>query len=160
MAAIPTTYEGVRFRSRLEARWAAFFDALDIRWEYEPLDLDGYIPDFLLPSGVGLLRRVVLVEVKPIVQWPCPVYDCNSCNDIPRDAYDEAVRKIAGSGWDGEAVLVGASPLHDKHGWLGWGRHVGATENVLGSLFDLPGHDRTLTQLWREAGNVVQWRAA
>ena len=24
--AIPTTYAGVRFRSRLEARWAAFFD--------------------------------------------------------------------------------------------------------------------------------------
>lgn len=34
--AIETQYKGYRFRSRLEARWAVFFDALDIRWEYEP----------------------------------------------------------------------------------------------------------------------------
>ncbi|NJO82415.1 MAG: hypothetical protein HC828_06055 [Blastochloris sp.] len=34
--AIPTTYQGYRFRSRIEARWAVFFDALGIRWVYEP----------------------------------------------------------------------------------------------------------------------------
>jgi hypothetical protein len=33
--AIETQYKGYRFRSRLEARWAVFFDALDIKWEYE-----------------------------------------------------------------------------------------------------------------------------
>jgi len=27
--AIPTRYNGVNFRSRLEAKWAAFFDLLD-----------------------------------------------------------------------------------------------------------------------------------
>jgi hypothetical protein len=27
--AIETSYKGYRFRSRLEARWAVFFDALD-----------------------------------------------------------------------------------------------------------------------------------
>lgn len=53
--AIPTAYGGVNFRSRLEARWAAMFDLLGWRWEYEPLDLDGYIPDFLVRGvpGVG-----------------------------------------------------------------------------------------------------------
>lgn len=30
--AIPTTYAGVNFRSRLEARWAAFFDLCG--WKY------------------------------------------------------------------------------------------------------------------------------
>lgn len=51
MKAIETMYSGYRFRSRLEARWAVFFDALGIRYEYEPegfvLD-DGtwYLPDF------------------------------------------------------------------------------------------------------------------
>lgn len=60
MKGIQTTYSGVRFRSRLEARWAAFFDALGIRWEYEPFDCAGWIPDFLLPGDPGLL-----VEVKP-----------------------------------------------------------------------------------------------
>lgn len=49
--AIETQYKGYRFRSRLEARWAVFFDALGLRWEYEPegFDLGGagwYLPDF------------------------------------------------------------------------------------------------------------------
>lgn len=34
--AIETRYAGCRFRSRLEARWAVFFDTLGIKWEYEP----------------------------------------------------------------------------------------------------------------------------
>jgi hypothetical protein len=33
--AIETRYAGCRFRSRLEARWAVFFDALGVKWEYE-----------------------------------------------------------------------------------------------------------------------------
>lgn len=48
-----TVYAGCRFRSRLEARWAVFFDVLGIKWEYEKegFDLDdgtGYLPDFFL----------------------------------------------------------------------------------------------------------------
>lgn len=50
---IETKYAGVRFRSRLEARWAVFFDELGVSWEYEPESYrssDGrvYIPDFRL----------------------------------------------------------------------------------------------------------------
>lgn len=52
--AIETMYRGYRFRSRLEARWAVFFDAAGIKWEYEKegFDLDGllYLPDFWLPE--------------------------------------------------------------------------------------------------------------
>lgn len=48
---IETVYKGYRFRSRLEARWAVFFDALGTNWEYEPegFELPGgkrYLPDF------------------------------------------------------------------------------------------------------------------
>jgi hypothetical protein len=54
LTAIPTTYRGVHFRSRLEARWAVFFDALGIRWEYEcrlfSRDEVYYLPDFHLPG--------------------------------------------------------------------------------------------------------------
>ena len=46
LKAIPTTYRGIRFRSRLEARWGAFFDSMGWAWAYEPVDLDGWIPDF------------------------------------------------------------------------------------------------------------------
>lgn len=52
--AIETEYKGYRFRSRLEARWAVFFDALIIPFEYEKegFDMDGlwYLPDFWLPE--------------------------------------------------------------------------------------------------------------
>ena len=34
--ALPTIFNGVRFRSRLEARWAVFFATLGIAYEYEP----------------------------------------------------------------------------------------------------------------------------
>jgi hypothetical protein len=47
---IPTRYAGYHFRSRLEARWAVFFDTLRISWEYEPegfqTSLGWYLPDF------------------------------------------------------------------------------------------------------------------
>ena len=61
LKAIETEYKGYRFRSRLEARWAVFFDAAGIEWKYEP---EGYevnvgspeepnivrwLPDFYLP---------------------------------------------------------------------------------------------------------------
>ena len=40
---IETVYNGYRFRSRLEARWAVFFDEAEIPYEYEPegFDVDG-----------------------------------------------------------------------------------------------------------------------
>lgn len=55
MQAIETHYNGYRFRSRLEARWAVFFDALGIAYEYEKegydLGKDGwYLPDFWVPA--------------------------------------------------------------------------------------------------------------
>jgi hypothetical protein len=67
MKAIETRYKGYRFRSRLEARWAVFFDALCVRWEYEPEGFelgDGirYLPDFKLTSCDGV---VCWCEIKP-----------------------------------------------------------------------------------------------
>jgi hypothetical protein len=63
IAAIETHYHGYRFRSRLEARWAVFFDAAGIEYVYEPegyvLGGRSYLPDFWLP------RLRTFVEVKP-----------------------------------------------------------------------------------------------
>ena len=52
---IETFYNGYRFRSRLEARWAVFFDALNVKYEYEPegylmSNEECYLPDFYLPD--------------------------------------------------------------------------------------------------------------
>lgn len=67
MKPIETRYRGWRFRSRLEARWAVFFDALGAEWVYEPEGFDlgvagWYLPDFWLPQ----VR--MWAEVKP--EWP------------------------------------------------------------------------------------------
>lgn len=58
LKAIETRYKGYRFRSRLEARWAVFFDELGIEWEYEKEGFDlgdagWYLPDFWLPICPG-----------------------------------------------------------------------------------------------------------
>jgi hypothetical protein len=57
-AGIPTTYRYNAMRSRLEARWAAFFDLIGWSWTYEPLDADGYIPDFLIHGDAPFLVEV------------------------------------------------------------------------------------------------------
>lgn len=56
MKAIETIYNGYRFRSRLEARWAVFFDTLGIEYEYELEGYDlgdagKYLPDFFIPKA-------------------------------------------------------------------------------------------------------------
>lgn len=57
MPAIPTLYKGIQFRSRLEAKWAAFFDLIQVAWSYEPVDFHGWIPDFRINDA--------LLDVKP-----------------------------------------------------------------------------------------------
>lgn len=53
--AIEINYDGYRFRSRLEAKWAIFFNAIGLEYEYE---MEGFemgeiirhLPDFYIPK--------------------------------------------------------------------------------------------------------------
>lgn len=66
LQAIDTHYKGYLFRSRLEARWAVFFDEMGLEWGYED---EGY----KLPSGkyylpdFHLTELDIYIEVKPKV---------------------------------------------------------------------------------------------
>lgn len=65
---IDTFYNGYRFRSRLEARWAVFFDTLSIKWEYEPEGFvlsngENYLPDFKV-KGINSICH--WSEIKPL----------------------------------------------------------------------------------------------
>lgn len=65
---IETVYKGYRFRSRLEARWAVFFDVLRWTWEYEregyDLGLAGwYLPDFWVKPQ----EEACWIEIKPVM---------------------------------------------------------------------------------------------
>jgi hypothetical protein len=91
--AIPTKYKDIEFRSRLEAKWACMFDQLGWSWEYEPIDLNGYIPDFHIDFG----RERFFVEIKPAMTtedlWP---------------ALDKALGAL-GTGRDETILVLGGS---------------------------------------------------
>ena len=92
--AIQTAYKGYRFRSRLEARWAVFFDTLGLRWEYEiegfELGSAGrYLPDFKVHGERGF----VWVEIKP----------------FEAAGYDTKIRALVAQG-GGSGVLCEGEP--------------------------------------------------
>ena len=65
--AIKTEYNGVIYRSQLEARYAVFFDLAGWGHQYEPFRLAGWIPDFLI--RINPESKPMLVEVKPDKQY-------------------------------------------------------------------------------------------
>lgn len=101
LKAIDTPYRGRLFRSRLEARWAVFYDALAVRWEYERegYKLPGrirYLPDFKFWTPQGNYRWL---EIK---SW-------NVTSDPKFDAFCKALEYSNES-----ATLVSGTPLE----WL------------------------------------------
>jgi hypothetical protein len=91
MKPIETVYNGYRFRSRLEARWAVFFDAVGLKYRYEPegyelSDGTKYLPDFEIYGVVGRGRgyepeKPLYVEVKGI--WVKE--DIHKCKQFAED---------------------------------------------------------------------------
>lgn len=121
-AGIPTTYRGVTYRSRLEARWAAFFDEIQWPHTYEPLDADGYIPDFLISGD-----RPFLIEVKPAATY-------REYQDMTSYIWD----KLTGY-WSHDVLVLGLSPLpalgskkqwHDVCGLLGEYQQLGDDDDL------------------------------
>jgi len=100
--AIPTRYAGCHFRSRLEARWAVFFDVAKIAWEYEAEGYETkygpYLPDFWLPEiNHGSYFEVKHSQWNPRADDKCRAdfdkvlglaeltgHECFIANDIPR----------------------------------------------------------------------------
>lgn len=60
----PSIYKDIRFRSRLEARFAKHLDATGEQWSYEPRNFGGqggYLPDFEILGAT----RPTYIELKP-----------------------------------------------------------------------------------------------
>jgi hypothetical protein len=96
---IETIYKGYRFRSRLEARWAVFFDTVGLTWEYETegYDIFGewYLPDFYIKD------YECFVEIKP-TEEPTELYSNF------RDVVGKSIILLCGSPWG----YIGT--------WFGW----------------------------------------
>lgn len=65
LKAIQTRFAGCLFRSRLEARWAVFFDHLKLDWAYEPEGFQLPSGAYYLPDFRVMMRRPVWFEIKP-----------------------------------------------------------------------------------------------
>ena len=163
--AIPTTYAGVKFRSRLEARWAAFFDLCGWKWDYEPFDLDGWAPDFRLKIG----DIIFLVEVKP--------FDLNAAIERAIDtnqtvldlpAYKKALchrRTMTvlllgdapiSTDATGNPIAIGV-PTYDTTDSDGYVAILDALSPF--DAYDNDMGDRGSSEAaWREAGNIIQWK--
>lgn len=81
---IETIYKNIVFRSRLEARWAIFFEEMGIEYEYEPetflVPFNGYsmkyCPDFVLHNikCTDNILQPIYVEVKGRERY-CDIYE-------------------------------------------------------------------------------------
>lgn len=102
---IETHYNGYRFRSRLEARWAVFFDITGIEYRYEAggFNMDGvwYLPDFWLP------QHRCYIEIKPF--WP----NEQECEKAIRLCIGskQVVIILAGDVWVGAHKAIRYSPF-------------------------------------------------
>ena len=90
---IPTIgVRGIQFRSRIEAQWAYIFEKLGWNWEYEAIDLNGYIPDFIVKFG----DEDFLIEIK------------GNTNIWKEEVYKPHKEKIIKSGWKGKFGILGS----------------------------------------------------
>lgn len=137
----PTLYKGVLFRSRLEARWAAFFDLNEWQWEYEPIDLKGWVPDFLL---VIPCRRdgehKLYIEVKPY--------------SALEEFKDHPVTKIEPYS-EPSPAMFGLSP--DVTFWQMTHGDGGGCEDVKNWVAYCSDQTLDADELWSEAGNMTRW---
>lgn len=141
----PTKYKGVQFRSRLEARWAAFFDLAGWKWEYEPLDIKGWSPDFriVIPCTHSECNgsHSLLVEVKPY--FTLEDFSGHPCMNYPFGGDDGVEIPADASACFGIGPAVTQWEMVHGHGGgiysvESWGNHNYAA-------------------MWVEAGNMVQW---
>ena len=180
---IPTLYKGIQFRSRLEARWASFFDLCGWKWEYEPLELSGWIPDFIITSKD---KKKILVEVKPTddLSWfelqkyklaiKNTVYDVcellllgNSVRDSIRD-WSSGAAQIGWLvteynnelSWDSPEPCICVYDEHDLN--IGFMCAYGLYKDRVSGYY-WGGHPHIcdyeeITPIWFSAGNATQWK--
>ena len=131
---IQTKYKGYNFRSRLEARWAVFFDSIGASWEYEKEgyelgDVSRYLPDFWLPehqlffevkgeepTDLERLKAFLLsVASKKAVVIASGTMDLENVQDFYRNKSSFNIELFAGEAWDNWEVKAGGIELYEMN---------------------------------------------
>jgi len=148
--AIPTAYANTNFRSRLEARWAAFFDLVGWKWIYEPFDFEGWIPDFQLlelPNVKNAFGVQYIHDQNPFVE----VKPFSDTKDI--DQFLPKVRVAMPE--ESLVVFLGTYPfMTHAYGKEGYNDVV----SMEGVYAEENGRTCDAEELWKIAGNLVQWK--
>ena len=131
LRAIPTLYSGCEFRSRLEARWAKFFNELAIEWRYEYEGWEGfilapfgerYLPDFYLPE-LGYWIEVKGAEPDEDALRKPYLFNYSFAHDADPAKHNQRVFVVHGDipwPYPQEGNIVGFSASHapgNKHRW-------------------------------------------
>lgn len=108
---IPTEYKGIRFRSKLEADWARFFDGQKIKWEYEPTGI--YVGDQFTLCDFHLPEVRQWFEVKGVwTEAESEKYLAFADAIDPEDLFVGGPHGLLAGTWDGNweaACAVGCS---------------------------------------------------
>lgn len=170
---IPTQMGGINFRSRLEAKWANVFTALGWDWSYEPFDLPGWVPDFLIRCEG---KRDLLIDIKPIARFDVE----------PLELFEKMERAADGQPYN--LAVLGIEPVANDEGcligWMkadfgyeepwDWCRLVSVRKDQIGvnqvqfSWCDFitgehckyglwPDHEKFVASVFSTALNAVQW---
>ena len=164
---IPTIgARGIQFRSRIEAQWAYIFETLEWNWDYEPIDLQGYIPDFIIRFDDA---NEILIEIKGDV------------NIWKEEVYTPHKDKIIKSGWKGQfGILGGAYKEGSAESWINIGKlfnggwcqddlvlrknnknnkwSLGGDKESVQETYQYHTIQKEFSKLWVEAKNKVQWK--
>jgi len=112
MKVIQTSYSGYLFRSRLEARWAVFFDSLNINWEYEKEGFEfkngrRYLPDFWLLDVYARNNQWqgIWMEIKGVNPTEIEEYKCHLLEEATAQPVFLAVGIPPGKGVDGYGII-------------------------------------------------------
>jgi len=148
-ASHPTLYNGVQFRSRLEAQWACFLDLANWKWEYEPMDLVGWTPTFRVEFPCGHSEcpdtHVLLIDVQPFDDIES--FAGRRCMDFAFGECWKPTGEIESIPADASAAF-GINP--DVTYWeMGHGAG-GGVENVRNWVFT------NSHELWKTAGNIIR----
>lgn len=118
MKPIDTLWNGSLFRSRLEARWAVFFNELGIKYEYEPEGFKLstgklYLPDFYIPY------QGWWVEIKPSINVlkECAIAMDAFASDLCLQNSRQATAVVLIVGTPGEETILAHSLPPAKSGW-------------------------------------------